>query len=186
MAYTGIILGDSGVLLGISGSEAVVAVVPASEISGRLHCPQVVLLGNMDIECESGVVVTRVTGTRTAGWDLSDTATNQAEIYSAIATSGMATGVLAACRSLPEGIVVVLGNQDLANELADVEGIEVMRQGAVPPVETARILLCMDLGVFEGLCVPVVAGIVAAEQSQDVLELFAEMVGEKGMLILLA
>ncbi|KAL0632803.1 hypothetical protein Q9L58_008319 [Maublancomyces gigas] len=186
MAYTGIILGDSGVLLGISGPEAVVAVVPVSEITGRLHSPQVVLLGNMDIECEPGVVVTRVTGTRTGGWQLSDTATNQAEVYSAIATSGMANGVLAACRSLSEGMVVVLGNQDLADELADVEGVEVMRQGGVLPVEIVRILLCMELGVLEGLCVPVVAGIVAVQESQDVLELFAEMVGEKGMLILLA
>lgn len=111
------------VVVGMDNSRrAAVTIVTRGDITGRLRCPHVVLYGNTQIEVARGVLVTRVTGTRQSGWVVCDAATHLADVHSVLALGGLVEGGLAACSSLPDGLVLVVAPKEVADELADVHG----------------------------------------------------------------
>lgn len=184
MAHAGVVVGDGG-------GDAVVHILDAATSAlDTLRFLQVVVL-DMDgvgehVSVGDGVVVTRITGTRTTGWAMCDAATNPAGV---VAHGGVfdVDGVLGACARLPEWIVLVVCTSRMVEMMEGMEGVGVVRLGlVVMPVEDGiRMVLCTDVGIVRGFAFCVVGAVVVdmGEIAEEIVDLVAEMVGEMGMVV---
>lgn len=176
--------------VGVGGPDAVV-VVARTELRGVLACAQVVVFGSVEVGVAAGVVLTRVTGTRGAGWEVADAPTHMAEVQRMLAVGGPVEGVLGVCSRLPDGVVLVVAPGDVLQELADLYGAVWLAHGV--PLGSVRMLLVgLEEGVVEeglGWSVQLVAGVVVVDEDEDeegVVDVVAEMVGEMGIVVVVS
>lgn len=154
MAHTGVAAGGGG------GDAAVRVLDAATAALDTLCCPQVVVL-DMDGSVGDGVVVTRITGTRTTGWAMYDAARNPAGVV-AHGAEFDGDGVLGACAQLPEVIVLVVCMPRMVEMMEGMKGVVVVRPGLVmmPVEEGIRMIFCTDVGVLKGVAFRVVGAVV--------------------------
>lgn len=181
MAHAGVVVGMD------TGRQGGVAVVARTDITRVLRSPQVVVYGDTEVQVALSVIVTRVTGSRDRGWALCDAPTHLAEIHSVLALAGMVEGGLAGCSSLPDGQVLVVAPQEVADELADVHGAAWLMEGAEG--EGSQMLLRVEIQGCLGWSARVVAAVVVVvekEFGEEVVQVVAEMVGEMGVVVVVS
>lgn len=120
----------AGVEVGQGGGNAVVRVLDTTTAAlDTPRCLQLVAVG-MDgtaehVAVEDGVVVTRITGTRTPGWAMCDTATNPAGVVAHDGDFDI-DSVLGAFARLSEGIVLVVCTPRMVGRMEWMEGVGVL------------------------------------------------------------